>query len=654
MSESLSRLPPDTYLNPVCGLPCPDPFVLAWGGAFWAYCTGFAADGRAFGVLRSADLTRWEPVGGAMAPLPGGFPMYWAPEVSAYGGRLWLYYSVGDEATMEIRVAVADHPAGPFADCGRRLTGEPFAIDAHVFADDDGARYLFYATDFLDHSHIGTGTVCDRLIDPLTLAGDPQPVTRACYDWHVYDPQRAEKGGVRWHTIEGSFVLKRKGRYYQMFSGGNWQNVSYGVGYAVTETLPAAGEWRQACDGDQILPILRTLPGAVVGPGHNSAVLGPDLMQWFCVYHRWADDGSERLMALDRLEWIGERLAVLGPSTTPQPAPIRAGACGVGGWQLEGDWSAAPDLLRLPTNMHAAAWLSLTSPHAIFACWMSAPDTGDGAVTITLAQGDDTLASVEIRPGRQDMMIGWVDAGGQWQRVTRQGPGFGWERWHPLRVEIDGALATLSFAGSAGRWAGRLRGQPTGLRLAAQDQAVAFAGLRLVTGWQQLFETDGLTAADLGWRQAGGESGWSVRQGALHGAADGWSAIFRGPELESYELVINVRLAAAPSADSAYGCLPVVSGHGQPVTALLHQAGARWVLTCAGPHETARMDLPAGFDPHGYQQLRFHKRGGRLTVWLEALELGAITVPAGAAGIGLCAQRASIACEMIRHVAIVT
>src|SRR5918912_517933 len=218
-----------------------------------------------------------------------------------------MYYSVGNEERMQIRVAVADHPAGPFVDSGRALTAEEFAIDPHVFVDDDGARYLFYATDFLTHSHIGTGTVCDRLVDPFTLEGRPRPVTRARYDWQVYDPARREKGGVRWHTVEGPFVLKRKGRYYEMFSGGNWKNVSYGGSFATTDDLGETEEWEQAADGERVLPIMRTVPGEVIGPGHNSVVRGPDNLQLFCVYHRWQSEVNDRVLAIDRLDWAGER-----------------------------------------------------------------------------------------------------------------------------------------------------------------------------------------------------------------------------------------------------------------------------------------------------------------------------------------------------------
>jgi beta-xylosidase len=319
----------ETYCNPVWPHAFPDPFVLKHEGEYWAYCTGFWHDGRCFGVLHSRDLVHWEPRAGAMAPLPPPLDTatcYWAPEVARHAGRFYLYYSVGNEETMEIRVAVADHPAGPFVDAGRRLTAEPFAIDAHVFAAADGSRWLFYATDFLERSHVGTGTVRDRLLDPFTLAGAPRPVTLPRYDWHVYDPRRPEKGNVRWHTVEGSFVLERKGVLYQMFSAGNWQNPTYGVSYATSRDIAGLDEWEQAADGDRVLPILRTVRGPegdVVGPGHNSVVRGPDGRQLFCVYHRWSDSAGARVMAIDRLDWAGERMILLGPTTTPQPAPLQ-------------------------------------------------------------------------------------------------------------------------------------------------------------------------------------------------------------------------------------------------------------------------------------------------------------------------------------------
>ncbi|HEY2847854.1 MAG TPA: glycoside hydrolase family 43 protein, partial [Pyrinomonadaceae bacterium] len=309
---------PATYQNPLYRHSFPDPFVLRYAGRYYAYATGSGEDGI-FQVLTSDDLVNWSDAGYAM-PLPAAPAMhYWAPEVTYSEGKFYLYYSVGNEILMELRVAVSDRPEGPFADAGVKLTHQDFAIDPHVFIDCDGTRWLFYATDFLDHSHIGTGTVVDRMVSWTKLEGKPRPVTRAKFDWQIYDPERKEKGGVRWHTVEGPAVIERKGHYFEMFSGGNWQNISYGVSFAVTDDLKTPDEWEQHADGDRLLPIIRTTPG-VAGPGHNSIVRGPNGRELYCVYHRWTDAG--RVMAIDRMDIVDRRLYVAGPTTTPQPMPF--------------------------------------------------------------------------------------------------------------------------------------------------------------------------------------------------------------------------------------------------------------------------------------------------------------------------------------------
>lgn len=97
----------------------------------------------------------WREIDGAMQKLNSDSPYYWAPEVVYFNGKFYLYYSVGNETLMELRVAVSERPDGGFIDSGEKLTAEEFAIDAHLFTDSDGSRYIFYATD-LTYSHIGT------------------------------------------------------------------------------------------------------------------------------------------------------------------------------------------------------------------------------------------------------------------------------------------------------------------------------------------------------------------------------------------------------------------------------------------------------------------------------------------------------------------
>lgn len=317
----MTRTSRRSYTNPVYGGYFADPFVLEYGGMYYAYGTGgVQPDGRVVEVLQSPNLVDWTSLGGALEPLSLDQKLdYWAPEVAHSGDRFYMYYSagVGDKGHA-LRVASATQPQGPFWDMGLVLTpDEPFAIDPSPFRDDDGQWYLFYAKDFLDGERVGTALVVDRLRSMTRLEGAPRTVLRASADWQIYQRQRPMYGGVHdWHTLEGPFVVKRGGRYYCFFSGGNWQEASYGVSYAVADH--PLGPWLEPHPGAPA--ILKTLPGTVIGPGHNSVVRGPG-DQDYLVYHAWDPAKTARRMCIDRLLWTPEGPHTDGPSFTPQPAP---------------------------------------------------------------------------------------------------------------------------------------------------------------------------------------------------------------------------------------------------------------------------------------------------------------------------------------------
>jgi GH43 family beta-xylosidase len=669
MKENLTPRRNNTYHNPVYSRPFPDPFVLKYCGEYWGYATGFWHDGRCFGILRSRDLVHWSEIGSAMEPLPGEANCYWAPEVSYENGRFLMYYSVGNEEKMEIRIAVAGDPAGPFIDTGRRLTNEEFAIDPHVFTDEDGQRYLFYATDFLNHSHIGTGTVFDLMLDPYTLAHRPRPVTRARFEWQVYDPRRLEKGGVRWHTVEGPFVLKRKHLYYQMFSGGNWKHPTYGVSYAVTDSLQAEGEWEQASDGVSVLPILRTLPALVIGPGHNSVVRGPDNRQLFCIYHRWTEDGSGRLLSIDPLDWAGERLLVLGPSFTPQPAPVaptmvdffdedrddglgRLWDCSPGSlWKTSGGHAigqsgASPAEARCPTGAPCfTAELSLQALDS---------NVAGGGYGVGIESGRGSVLRMLILPRPERIVIYSPEKDGEIEQQFDLPRGFDPRVHHLLRAEVDGGYVSLDVDEGRWRWEGSLFEEASAIVLITERMAAAFAGFALTVGWEDRFTRK---KAGEGWQRKDGE--WSLRNEQLCQTDEQAlrALIVRGPILDSYELVINARLDGKGVAHGGYGFYPALREQ-EPGPLLKVERNSnkpdQWVMRAEGPDGTHDFPLPAGFDPMAYQQFRFRKQNGRLNLKWESIDLGEIECPLDATQIGLYSHRAAAAFEMVRVTAILS
>jgi beta-xylosidase len=309
-----------TYRNPVYDGYFADPFVLPWEGRYIAYGTGSWVDGRIFEVLESTDLAAWTRVGGAMEPIaPELGTDCWAPEVVEAGGRFWLYYSVGnDDAGHHIRVAMADHPFGPFVDCGVNLTPqERFAIDPHPFRDADGTWYLYYARDVLTAARVGTQIAVDRLPSMTALGGQPRTVLEATADWQLFQAQRPMYGSTYdWYTLEGPAVRIHDGRYYCFYSGGSWQTEGYAVAWASAPS--PLGPWTEppAATGH----LLAAVPGHVRGPGHNSIVTthgGSDMI----VYHAWDAATTRRMMCIDPLEWRADGPHTSGPSWEDRPLP---------------------------------------------------------------------------------------------------------------------------------------------------------------------------------------------------------------------------------------------------------------------------------------------------------------------------------------------
>ena len=322
-----------TYTNPVYPNYFADPFVWQHQGVYYAIGTGPAEaagqvaesdDRRVFPLLRSTDLVNWQEAGNALQrPDPALGDNFWAPEIAYSEGVFYLYYSVGHgDKNHQLRVATSSEPLGTYHDVGVLIDPKTcsFAIDPSPFQDDDGQWYLFYAQDFLDTENgdrAGTALVVDRLLTMTTLAGAAKVVLRARQDWQRFLVDRPMYGGIYdWHTLEGPCVRKHGDRYYCFYSGGRWETEGYGVDYGVADR--AIGPYSDA--GNESGPrVLRSIPGSVLGPGHNSIVSSPDGQTEYLVYHAWDAEMQARRMCIDPLHWTADGPRCLGPTWIPQP-----------------------------------------------------------------------------------------------------------------------------------------------------------------------------------------------------------------------------------------------------------------------------------------------------------------------------------------------
>lgn len=274
-----------------------DPFVVrAPDGTYAAFGTAPAGPGsRVFEALLSEDLLTWESAGPVLERPPAAAgDESWAPEVCHRGGSWWMYYSLGRGIHgHHIRVARADAVTGPYTDLGVNLTpAESFAIDPHPFQDDDGQWYLFFARDVLDGGRAGTHLAVARLESPTTVS-DIRPALAPYADWQIYERDRQMYGRTfDWHTLEGPSVVRRAGKYWMTFSGGAWTGPGYAVSWA--SAPHPLGPWTAA--PTEAPPVLAS-GGGLVGPGHNSLVVGPEGTD-VIAFHSWDDEGSSRQLHL--------------------------------------------------------------------------------------------------------------------------------------------------------------------------------------------------------------------------------------------------------------------------------------------------------------------------------------------------------------------
>lgn len=286
-----------------------DPFILLDDSTYYMY--GTASPDTGIKVYRSADLKHWEGPVGARS----GFALhtrdvygeggYWAPEVYHRNGRYYMFFSVEEH----IAVATSDHPAGPFTQEEASVLRPHKSIDSHLFVDDDGSAYLYFAN-FKDGLEIWGA----RLDDDL-MSVDTTTLTRLLTQSQPWERSPKEPVGI---VNEGPYVIKRDGQYYMTYSANHFASQDYGIGLARASS--PLGNWRKSEQN----PVLQN-PDSLVGTGH-SAFFKDKEGQLHIVYHAHYDTSSvhPRQVYINPVRF-GEApdgsatgtLELLGPGTVP-------------------------------------------------------------------------------------------------------------------------------------------------------------------------------------------------------------------------------------------------------------------------------------------------------------------------------------------------
>lgn len=324
MLKALPLLPTEAirdrfYENPQCINRIGDPNVLPTPEGYFLYATH---GGLNYSAWHTDSLRAWDPEKIPVMPgAPWGGTRHWAPEVIRYRGRYVMVHScrVKDESHHALGIAFADSPRGPFVPAEKPLYDPGYSvIDASLFADDDGAVYLFFSRDNCDFRPFGIRESWSYGVqmkpDLSGFIGEPIPLSRPEADW-----ERLSREPL-WN--EGPVLVKHAGRYYLYCSANYYASRDYCVCCSVADH--PLGPYRKL--ESSVLTSALGPEGEILvgGTGHNTFFrVGGEL---FTSYHSLTDPiagGGDRQLCYDRAGFHADGTPfVSGPTRAPQLIPL--------------------------------------------------------------------------------------------------------------------------------------------------------------------------------------------------------------------------------------------------------------------------------------------------------------------------------------------
>jgi len=298
-----------------------DPVMAKQGDTYYIFATG-----NGIAVWSSKDMKNWKrerPVFAeapewAVKAIPSFKGHIWAPDISFYNGKYYLYYSVSAFGKNTSAIGVATNktlnPASPdfkWTDHGKVIQSYPNvtnwnAIDPNIITDPNNTPYMVFGSFWnglqliqlsKDRLHVigdtvNLQTIASRKKDPKQKENPP-----------AVDNNPVDAGG---NAIEAPFIFK-KGKYYYLFASIDYcckgENSTYKMIVGRSKTL--RGPYLDKSDvslaqgGGSIL-----LQGDKNwnGVGHNSVYTfdGTD----YLIFHAYdANDKGRPKLRIEKLVW---------------------------------------------------------------------------------------------------------------------------------------------------------------------------------------------------------------------------------------------------------------------------------------------------------------------------------------------------------------
>lgn len=327
------------------------------GGYFYSYVTATST----INAFRSKNLTDWQDLGGVFRPNLNeswAYMNYWAPSVryDEEEQKYFMFYNATwkdkGKNRFYLSLAVSDSPMGPFVEYTdeNKGVGEPL-IDFAKIAE-SSPYFEQYKRGYEYESGYMSVIDPEQFVDPvsgkkyLLFVHDKGAAytTSEIYimemkDWYtplyetitkLTENGRTTVGGLTESddgTVnEGPFMYYRNGTYYLTFSVNVYNEASYQVRQAVSDS--PTGPFRKIAyeDGGAII----TTDGLAIytrSSGHASILdIGGEPYISYHTFFNDEDIGNGRKIRIDKLEFITNKegieiMSANGPTVTPQYLP---------------------------------------------------------------------------------------------------------------------------------------------------------------------------------------------------------------------------------------------------------------------------------------------------------------------------------------------
>jgi arabinan endo-1,5-alpha-L-arabinosidase len=317
VAQRSSQVPVGTVL-PIGQTSVHDPVMIKEGDRYYLFCTG-----RGISVWSSNDLKSWKkeapvfaaPPQWAIDTIPGFTGHIWAPDISYYNGKYYLYYSVSAFGKNTSAIGVATNktlndssPDFRWEDYGRVIQSYPGktpwnAIDPNLVLDENQNPYLVFGS-FWD------GLKLLKLTKDFLKPSEPIDKLSTIAS--------RKKNASDANPIEAPFIF-RKGKWFYLFASIDYcckgVNSTYKV--IVGRSKELNGSYT-----DKNGVALQSGGGTVIlqgntewhGVGHNGIYTDGD--KDYIIYHGYdaADNGKSKLL-IQELGWDKEGWPVVSNET---------------------------------------------------------------------------------------------------------------------------------------------------------------------------------------------------------------------------------------------------------------------------------------------------------------------------------------------------